>query len=241
MACKSPAQTRPWSISCVLAFVSLCAPSCLPASPRCPRLSTTSCPSRVLSPTSWETSGSSLARGTELFLPAQQSHLRARVLTVFLVRCQPIFQDGVSSETPVTVPHTIAQEVSSDSVSFGNVSRSTPPRFAAKPCTTGARSPQAPWTRSHFVACLSQPFPLVSPVSLQSSNSCIAASPSATGTVLFRPHAGRHWMVILTGASAGPFSVTAAASIAPDSSSQRATTSMSSANPRNAWSKLAVS
>ena len=51
--------------------------------PGCARLSTTSCPSRVLSLISWETSGSGLARGTELFPPARRSRLRTHVLAVF--------------------------------------------------------------------------------------------------------------------------------------------------------------
>ena len=91
MAYKPPAQNRALDhLLLFLAFVSLGAPAaCLPASSRCARLSTTSCPSRVLSPISWETVGPGLARGRALFPPAQRSRLRTHVLPVFCTVSSP--------------------------------------------------------------------------------------------------------------------------------------------------------
>ena len=180
----------------------------------------TSCPSRVLSPISWETSGPGLARGTEpsSAIAPPYSHPRS-----FLYGVNPSSEVVYRERLEPQCRTPTAQEVSSASVSFGTVSQSTPPTFAATPAPTGALSPQALLTWSHIVTSFTAVI-----------NACIAGSASATSTVLFRPHASKRLMMILAGASAGPFSVTAAASIAPDSSYRSvSTTSISSASPRN--------
>ena len=73
----------------------------------------------------------------------------------FSVRCQPIFQDGVWHETPASsAAHSTAQEVSSDSVSCGNIDAT---QVLSRPCTN--------WCAFSIVVCLSRPFRLVSQVS----------------------------------------------------------------------------
>ena len=141
---------------------------------------------RCPSPVSWEPSGAGLARETELFLPLQRPHLLTHV------------------DSSHSTAHTIAQEVSPQSVSFGDVSQSTPPRFSANPTPTGARFPQARWACCQIVVCLSRPFLLVSPVSLLSSMLVLLFPHQPQAPSSSDPTLPDTWMILI-GASAGPF------------------------------------
>ena len=206
--CACAVGTKNWTISCFLALVSRNAPAaCLLASPRCARLSTTSCPPRVISPISWEPSGSGLARGTALFFSARRSQIRAHVLAVFCT---------ISNPSSIMVYRVRLQ----------------PQRRLVPLLHRG--HPSAEQTLHQLVRALHKPFGLGVPTCLaRHERFLVSRQLHCSHQRLYCPFI-RHLM-ISRGASASPLSVTAAASVTPDTSSPSAsTTSMSSASPRNA-------
>ena len=192
--------------------------SCLPCSVPTTMLSL---PTASDSHISSETSCSSLARGIELLLTARWSHLHLHVLAFFGTGANPSSKMLCLVRTPATVPYTSTAKEKriSDSESSGTVSPATPPMCAASLAPTVVHSAQAPWTRSRTVACLSRPCPLVS-----------SASPQSPLLVTQVHRLLQAWFT--------SFSVTAAASVAPDSSSRSVSiTTMSSASYKNVSSQ----
>ena len=124
----------------------------------------------------------------------------------FSVLCQPIFQDGLSCETPATVPYTPLHKKRTRNlcglVTFLHLSH-----------------PSAQQTLHQLVRVLHKPFGLG-----------VRTWPARHDR--FLSHASKHLMMIWTGSSVSPFSVTAAASVARDSSSRSVTTTMSSPEKR---------
>ena len=180
------------TISRFLAFVSLWAPAaCLLESPRCARLWTTSCPSRVLSPISCTVS----------------NHLQKMVYRVRL-------------QQQCRTPHCTRSELRL-SVDWYRLSIDAT-QARSTPCTKWCAVSTSPLDLESYRA-----FPVTTVSSCLASFTavniaCIAGSPSVTSTVLFRSQGFGHLRTILTGASAGPLSLTAA-------SRSGSTTSMSSA------------
>ena len=155
--------------SCCLAYASLCAPACRPAG--VPKVGSSVDDILPIQRFFSHLMGSFWFRPSTWNRTASHSSAIAPPYSRpprFLYGVNPFSKMVSSSGTPAAVPHTALHEwrARTQSMSFGNVSQSTPPTFAANPAPIGARSPQAVRTWSHVVACLSRQLP-VSPVSMQ--------------------------------------------------------------------------
>ena len=161
--------------------------------------------SRVLSPFSSETCGSRLTRGTELFLPARRSRLRTPFPGCCLYSVNPSSKMvyRVRPQPQCRTPHGTRGELGLSVVSLPFLHRRHPCVQQIMPQVVRALNKAfglgiITWLARHgrfpCLACFTAAI-----------NACIAGSPSAPCTVLFRLHASSQLLMLLTVASAGPF------------------------------------